>query len=78
MPRVLPLEAWRRRRLMNQRELAKAAGITQATLVDLEHGRGRPRASTMRKVAEALGVEPTAIAEFRRVIEAERPGAIAA
>jgi transcriptional regulator with XRE-family HTH domain len=56
---------------MNQRELAKAAGITQATLVDLEHGRGRPRASTMRKVAEALGVEPTAIAEFRRVIEAD-------
>ena len=30
------------------------------------------------KVAEALGVEPTAIAEFRRVIEAECPGAIAA
>jgi transcriptional regulator with XRE-family HTH domain len=56
---------------MTQRQLAAQAGITQATLVDLEHGRGRPRVGTMQKVAAALGVEVTAIAEFKRAIEAD-------
>ena len=71
MPRPLPLAAWRRRRLLTQRQLASQAGVTQATLVDIEHGRSRPRVGTMRKLAAALGVEVTAIAEFKRVIEAD-------
>jgi transcriptional regulator with XRE-family HTH domain len=56
---------------MTQRQLASQAGVTQATLVDIEHGRSRPRVGTMRKLAEALGVDVTAIAEFKRVIEAD-------
>ena len=60
-----------RRRLLTQRQLASQAGVTRATLVDIEHGRSRPRVGTMRKLAEALGVEVTASAEFKRVIEAD-------
>ena len=33
-------------------------GVAQATLSDLELGKRGARASTVRKLAEALGVEP--------------------
>ena len=41
---------------MSQRALAKAAGITQAALFRLESGETDPRLSTLRAIAEALGV----------------------
>jgi transcriptional regulator with XRE-family HTH domain len=33
-------------------------GVAQATLSDLEGGKREARASTLRKLAEALGIEP--------------------
>ncbi len=71
MPRAVPLALLRRRRVLTQRQLAERAGITHATVVALEKGRGRPQATTMRKVAAALDVEPSDVAEFRRAIESE-------
>jgi transcriptional regulator with XRE-family HTH domain len=41
---------------ISQRALAKAAGITQAALFRLESGETDPRLSTLRAIAEALGV----------------------
>ena len=41
---------------VSQRVLAKAAGITQAALFRLESGETDPRLSTLRAIAEALGV----------------------
>jgi transcriptional regulator with XRE-family HTH domain len=61
----------RLRRLLTQRELARLAGVTHKTVVDLELGRVEPRLATMRKLAAALGVEPLEVDEFSRAIEAK-------
>jgi transcriptional regulator with XRE-family HTH domain len=50
----------RRRNFMTQEQLAKAAGISHRTLVNIETKRvTEPHFSTILKVAEALGVEPS-------------------
>lgn len=52
------LRRLRRERVLTQQDLQKATGVAQATLSDLELGRREARASTIRKLAESLGVEP--------------------
>ena len=54
---------------LSQRDLAQKAGIAPKTIVDLELGRQEPRLRTIRTLAEALGVEPQEIDEFRQAIE---------
>ena len=48
----------RRRRLMTQDVLAATAGISQKQLSKIENDEVDPRFSTLRKLADALGVEP--------------------
>ena len=48
----------RRDRALSQQDLSAATGVAQATLSDLERGKREARASTLRKLAAALGVEP--------------------
>ena len=43
---------------MSQQELAERAGTTQETISRLERGHTAARGRTLRKLAEALGVEP--------------------
>ena len=43
---------------LSQVELAERAGVSRATIADLELGKRRPQPKTRRKLAEALGVEP--------------------
>ena len=57
MTQSIPLGAWRRRKVVTQRELAKKAGVGVATVVRVEHGQPA-RASTIRKLARALGIPP--------------------
>ena len=52
------LRKLRRERALSQQDLERGTGISQATLSDLEQGKRGARASTLRKLAEALGVEP--------------------
>ena len=55
---VLALEHIRRLRGLSQRELAEKAGVSPATVYELEVGkRPTPRPSTLRKLADALEVE---------------------
>jgi len=55
---VLELEHIRRLRGLSQRDLAEKAGVSPATVYELEVGkRPTPRPSTLRKLAEALEVE---------------------
>jgi transcriptional regulator with XRE-family HTH domain len=50
----------RRRNFMTQEQLAKAAGISHRTLVNIETKRvTEPHFSTILKLAEALSVEPS-------------------
>lgn len=51
------LRELRRRKGWNQRELAKHAGVGQDTISGIEAGRHEPRPSTLKKLADALGVE---------------------
>lgn len=63
---VLPLRLWRLRRGLSQRALAEAAGLTRRQVVRLEAGASRGWPATWRKLADALGVEPEHIAEWRK------------
>jgi transcriptional regulator with XRE-family HTH domain len=53
------LRRLRRERALSQQDLETISGVAQATLSDLEQGKRGARASTVRRLAEALGVEPT-------------------
>ena len=52
------LRRLRRERVFSQQDLVRMTGVSQATLSYLEQGKREARASTLRKLAEALGVEP--------------------
>ncbi len=52
------LRQLRREQALSQQDLMRATGVAQATLSDLERGKRGARASTLRKLAEALGVKP--------------------
>jgi transcriptional regulator with XRE-family HTH domain len=51
------LRQTRERRGLSQRDLSERSGVTQPTISNLEKGRPA-RFVTMRKLAEALDVEP--------------------
>jgi sortase A len=53
------LKELRLKRAMSQRELADVAGMSHQAIVGLETDRREPRPSTLGKLAEALGVEPS-------------------
>ena len=46
-------------RFMSQAELSKAAGISPAHLGRIERNEHDPHLSTIRKIAKALGVDPS-------------------
>jgi transcriptional regulator with XRE-family HTH domain len=52
------LRALRGERMLSQRELARTVGTSQAVISELELGKRRAQPRTVRKLAEALGVEP--------------------
>ena len=52
------LKQIRKRKLMSQRDLAEKAGISQNALVQIENNRVDPHYQTLRKLVEALDVEP--------------------
>jgi len=53
------LKAIRTRRLLTQEELAERAGVSAATVVNVERNKQEPQFRTIRKLAEALSVDPT-------------------
>jgi len=53
------LKAIRQRKLMSQRDLAEKAGISQNALVQIENDRTEPHYRTLRKLVEALEVDPS-------------------
>jgi transcriptional regulator with XRE-family HTH domain len=55
---VEKLRRLREDRVLSQRELARMAGLAQGTVWRLENGFPEARPSTIRKLAEALGIEP--------------------
>jgi transcriptional regulator with XRE-family HTH domain len=68
---VKSLRDWRADRLMSVRELADRAGVSTKTIVQVEYGRQLATFRTMRRISDALGIEPHEIEEFDQAI-AER------
>jgi transcriptional regulator with XRE-family HTH domain len=66
---VPTLRETRLKQALSQRDLARKAGVAPKTIVDLELGRQEPRLRTIRRLAEALGVNVVDVDEFRQAIE---------
>jgi transcriptional regulator with XRE-family HTH domain len=64
------LRAVRAERLLSLRELARLAGVAQSTIYLIEAGRTTPRLAVIRRLSEALEVDPQSVTEFRRAIQA--------
>ena len=53
----LDIAGWRAYRGMSRRELAASSGLTVTTIKNIETGKGKPRPSTLRRIAKALNTE---------------------
>lgn len=58
-----PLAAWRKASGMSQGDLASRAGVRLATISEIEGRKIDPRISTIKALAEALGVDIDSIVE---------------
>ena len=57
------LKALRRRKMLSLRELGERSGVAFDNINKLENGQRRAQPRTLRKLAEALGVEPHELAK---------------
>ena len=70
-----PLRDWRTGRLLSIRDLARQAGTSDKTIIQIELGRQVPTFRTMRRISQALGVDPGEITEFAGAIRKRGKGA---
>jgi transcriptional regulator with XRE-family HTH domain len=61
----------RERLFVTQEELAERTGVSRATISRIESGQQRPRISTIRKLAAALGVSPETLIDWNGEQSAE-------
>lgn len=52
-----PIAAWREHLGLTQEEVARRMDVQQSTYARMESGKVEPRISTLRRIAEALGIE---------------------
>src|SRR5829696_7872227 len=67
MQRTPLLRGLRERAALSQKDLAELSGVARATIADLEAGKRPARPSTLRKVAQGLGVVVTDLYEGHEV-----------
>jgi transcriptional regulator with XRE-family HTH domain len=67
MVKLTRLKTLRERKALTQKDLSERSGVSRPTIVRLEQGFDAPYPSTVRKLAESLGVEPSDL------MEAEEP-----
>ena len=60
------LKELRRERVLSLRELEERSGVSYNTIWRLEDGRQGAHQRTVRRLAEALGVEPSELLKERR------------
>ena len=70
--RPMTLREWRDRRALAMADLVERTGVAKTTIVAIEHGRVTAiKRRTIRRLSEALGVDPWDVAEFRRALSDE-------
>ncbi len=57
----IKLREARERAFLTQEELVERTGLTKASISRIENGLHEPRIKTVRKLAEALGVDPASL-----------------
>lgn len=62
------LREWRAERLLTQKQLADMASVRVATIADIERRVKLPRYATVRKISDALAVDPGSVSEFADAI----------
>ena len=67
----MKLAAARRLKLWSMRELAERSGVSTRTINTIELGRTTPSLATIRRLSEALEVDPIEVDEFRDAIMGE-------
>ena len=70
----MKLSEARARKLLTGRALAEQAGVSRANIYSIEAGRWLPGLETVRKLSEALGVDPMDVDEFKAAIEKTAQG----
>jgi transcriptional regulator with XRE-family HTH domain len=63
MVKLTRLKDVRQRKALTQQQLAERAGVNRVTIARIESGTDEPFPTTVRKVADALGVEPEELLE---------------
>lgn len=63
---------WRLARLWNQSDLAEHSGVSQDAISEIEKGKRQPRATTLAKLANALGIEPRELLRERENVQSSR------
>ena len=69
---MLTLREARLRRRMSQQSLADSAGVARVTVSQIELGKSGPRPHIARRLADALGFQPSEIVEFSPTEELDR------
>ncbi len=69
--RARSLKQVRSARMLTVRGLAAAAGCSPHTVHQVETGRRVPHFETVRRLSNALGLEPAEVIEFRRALRLE-------
>ena len=59
------LRSEREQHFLTQAELAEKSGVSIPTINSLEHGKTGANLVTLRKLAEALGIDPAVLAPLR-------------
>lgn len=72
MKRKTRLRYWRQQRLLTQKELAERSRVSELTISNIERGTP-PRFSTVRKLAEKLGIAPEEMYTTEDDPDADRP-----
>jgi len=69
---MLTLREARLRRRMSQQTLADSAGVARVTVSQIELGKSGPRPHIARRIADALEMRPSEIAEFSAAAQSMR------
>jgi transcriptional regulator with XRE-family HTH domain len=66
--RMRSLREWRVDRLLSTKKLSALAGVSNKTILDIEHGKRIPTFRTIQRLSETLDVDPKEVNEFFEAI----------
>jgi transcriptional regulator with XRE-family HTH domain len=62
------LREWRAERLLSTKRLSGLTGVSNKTILDIEHRKRTPTFRTIQKLSEALNIKPEEVSEFAEAI----------